>query len=273
MDAIIRTLEAARVGRERRLEEKSGGTQTEVPVSTDDVEFTDTITFQVPTIVLDESRRERERILSPGAVGMEGGAYKLLRTQIVRRLATLGANTLAVLSASAGDGKTLTAINLAVAIAAHSGQTALLVDLDLRNPSIHERFGFQPSVGIDDCLESNRPLHEAMVKVKGYDRLTVLPARQRIGHSSELLASARMREIVEELRSRYMNRVVIFDLPPVLLADDALAFSHHVQCGTFVVAEGKTSREGVKRSLRLLESLTIVGTVLNRSQDSLGAYY
>lgn len=273
MDAIIRTLGAARAERERRSGEEFATTSAEVPAAPAEVEFTDTVVFQLPVISLDEARRERERILPPGAAGAQGGAYKMLRTQVMRRLAELSGNTLAVLSASMGEGKTLTAINLAVAIAAHRGHTALLVDLDLRNPSIHERLGFRREVGIEDCIEQHRPVQEAMVKIAGYERLTVLPARGRIEHSSELLASSRLSELVLELRSRYMNRVVIFDLPPVLLADDALAFSRHVQSGLFVVAEGKTAREGVTRSLRLLDRLPIIGTVLNRSQESGGAYY
>jgi Mrp family chromosome partitioning ATPase len=82
-----------------------------------------------------------------------------------------------------------------------------------------------------------------------------------------------MEALMQELRTRYHDRILIFDLPPVLLADDALAFSRHVQAGLFVVAEGKTAREGVTRSLSLLKDLPMVGTVLNRSEESVDAYY
>jgi capsular exopolysaccharide synthesis family protein len=273
MDAIIRTLEAARLERERRIGEDPPESRVEVPTDRPEIGFTDTVVFQLPVIPLDDNHRERERILTPGAKGAEGGPYKMLRTQVMRRLAELNANTLAVLSASTGDGKTLTAINLAIAIAAHTGHTALLVDLDLRNPSVHKRFGFEPTVGIEDCIEQRQPLQEAMVKIAGYERLTVLPARGRVEHSSELIASSRMNELVQELRERYVNRMLIFDLPPVLLTDDALAFSRQVQAGLFVISEGKTARDGVTRSLQLLERLPIVGTVLNRSRQSGGAYY
>jgi capsular exopolysaccharide synthesis family protein len=287
MDAIIRPIDAARHERERRGETEvppaahtatalHAAASAPVPAggsAAPEVEFTDTVVFQLPVATLDEARRERERILPPGAAGDTGGPYKMLRTQVMRRLTELGANTLAVLSAHNGEGKTLTAINLAIAIAAHPGHTALLVDLDLRNPSIHRRLGIEPTAGVEDCLEQRRPVHEAMTKIAGYERLTVLTARARVPHSSELLASQRMAEIVEELRSRYLNRVVIFDLPPVLLADDALAFSEHAQAGLFVVSEGRSAREGVARSIALLHKLPILGTVLNRSQESLGAYY
>jgi protein-tyrosine kinase len=235
--------------------------------------LSDTTMFRTRRVALEEARRDRERILPPCAIGSQGGAYKMLRTQVMRRLQELKANTLAVFSAAKGDGKTLTAINLAIAIAADRGHTALLVDLDLRNPSVHERLGLEPKVGFEDCLETGSALRSAMVKLEGYDRLTILPCRGRIEQSSELINSARMTDLMHELRTRYTNRILIFDLPPVLLADDALAFSHHVQAGLMVVAEGKTARADVTRSLGLLRNLTVVGTVLNRSRGSVGAYY
>ena len=264
MDSNVRSIEPIRLERERHAE----GTPSEA------TGMSDTLVFKHRVIELDESRRERERILPAGAaLGAAGGAYKMLRTQVMRRLTELKANTLAVLSAANGEGKTLTAINLGIAIAADLGHTALLVDLDLRNPSVHRRLGFEPELGIEDCLEQRRPIYEAMVKIAGYDRLTVLPARARVEMSSELLVTQRMTELMQELRARYANRILIFDLPPVLMADDALAFSRHVQAGLFVVAEGRTVRDDIARSLALLRNLPIVGTVLNRSRDSAGVYY
>lgn len=236
-------------------------------------EFTDTIAFRSPVLELDEAHRERERILPPAAGGPAGAPYKMLRTQVLRRLDQLGANTLAVLSPMSGAGKTLSAINLAIAIAAESNRTALLVDFDFRQPSIHRRFGIDPELGVDDCIEQRRPVQEAMVKIRGYDRLTLLPARQRNEHSSELLSSQRVAELVSELRARYANRILIFDLPPVLQADDALAFTRYVQAGLLVVNEGHTRRDDVMRSLTLLQDLKIVGTVLNGSRNAIDAYY
>lgn len=272
VDATIRTIDSARLERERRAELEHGTATPGVPDAAE-IGLTDTVVFQPPVVALDEAQRERERILPAGATGAAGAPYKMLRTQVMRRLTELNANTLAVMSASNGEGKTLTAINLAIAIAAQTGHTALLVDLDLRNPSIHRRLGIEPTTGIEQCLEHGRPLYEAMVKIAGYERFTVLPARAAVASSSELLASQRTREVVQELRTRYFNRVVIFDLPPVLLTDDALAFSQHIQAGLFVVAEGKTARAEVVRGLQLLHKLPIVGTVLNRSQESTGGYY
>ncbi len=225
------------------------------------------------TVAVDPALLERERILPAGAAGPYGAGYKMLRTQVLRRLEQIQATSFAVVSPCSADGKTLTAINLAITIAAATGRTALLVDFDLRNPNIHKRFGFEPDVGVEDCLESRRSIGEALVRISGYERLAVLPAKSRIEQSSELLSAARVGELVTEMRNRYTNRVLIFDLPPVLLADDALAFSRHIQAALLVVNERHTKRDDVTRALELLRDTPVLGTVLNGSRTRETQYY
>jgi Mrp family chromosome partitioning ATPase len=224
-------------------------------------------------VEVDPLRLESERILSPGATAQHGVPYKMLRTQVLRRLDKLGVNSLAVVGAAADTGKTLTAINLAITIAADPERTALLVDLDLRKPSVHRRFGIEPVAGIDDCLRGSRALTDALVRVGGYERLVLLPARERSLDSSELLSSRRTQELILEMRSRYRDRVVMFDLPPVLQADDALAFARHVQAVLVVVGEGKTLRADLLRTLELLRDVPIIGTVLNGTRQAVDSYY
>jgi protein-tyrosine kinase len=216
---------------------------------------------------------ERERILPPGAAGRHGGAYKMLRTQVLLRLDKIKANSLAIVGNEAGTGKTLTAINLAIAVAADPDRTVLLVDLDLRKPHIHQRLGFEPAAGVDDYLRQERPLSEALVRLMGYDRLLVLPARERCAGSSELLSGVRAQEMIREIRQRDKERLLIFDLPPVLTADDALAFSRHVEAALIVVGEGRTQRSDLVRTLELLRDLPIVGTVLNGTREKVASYY
>ena len=234
---------------------------------------TDTLSMLTRVAAVDFAVLERERILPAGAGGPHGGAYKMLRTQVLRRLDELGANSLAVFGAASGSGKTLTAINLAIAIAADLDRTALLVDLDLRRPSVHQKLGVDCRVGIEDCLRRGQPLKDAMLRLVGYERLVVLPARERCEDSSELLASQRTQDCIREMRTRYKDRVLVFDLPPVLQADDALAFSRHVQAGLIVVGEGRTQRTDVARTLELLRDLPIVGTVLNGAREAQSSYY
>lgn len=224
-------------------------------------------------VQLDPLQLERERILPAGAAGMHGGPYKMLRTQVLRRLDKLGVNSLAVVGTAADTGKTLTAINLAIAIAADSERTALLVDLDLRKPSIHRRLGIEPAMGIDDCLRHGRPLQKAMLRLGGYERLVILPACERSVDSSELLSTRRTEETILEMRTRYKDRILVFDLPPVLQADDALAFARHVQAVLIVVAEGRTRRDGLVRTIELLRDVPIIGTVLNATREPVDTYY
>ncbi|MBV8062758.1 MAG: CpsD/CapB family tyrosine-protein kinase [Nevskia sp.] len=216
---------------------------------------------------LPEATRERQRILPAGATGPYGAPYKMLRTQVLKRLEQLGASTLAILSPLSGAGKTLTAINLAIAVAAERDRKVLLVDLDLRNPSVARQLGFTPQVGVEDCLLARRPLQDAMVSFGGYERLTVLPARSRVDNSSELLAEQYTVALLGAFRSQQPNPLVIFDLPPVLEADDALLFSRHFQAGLMVAHEGLTRREDLTRAIGLLQQLSIIGTVLNASRE------
>ena len=229
--------------------------------------------FRSRVVNVDPMHFERERVLPPAAGGTYGAPYKLLRTQVLQRLAKLGANSLAVVGASAESGKTLTAINLAIAIAADPERHALLVDLDLRKPRIHRRLGFEPIAGVDDCLRGERPLSDALVTLTGYPRLAVLPARQATESSSELLTTRRSEELMLEMRKRYRDRILIFDLPPVLEADDALAFTRLVEAVLVVVTEGRTQRDHLVRTLELLRDAPVVGTVLNQTREAVDVYY
>ena len=201
----------------------------------------------------------------PSGTSIAAAAYKMLRTRVLQRMQEHGWNALAVMSPMPNDGKTFTAINLAITIAADTKYTTLLVDFDLRKPSIARRFGFEPEFGVDDCLQGRSSIAGALVAPAGYDKLVLLPARQPQPHSSELLTSERAVKLVKELKDRYSNRIVIFDLPPVLGADDALAFAPLADCGLMVVGASRTGRDDLARSLEIMQKLPFIGTVLNGS--------
>lgn len=253
--------------------ERAGLHEVRPVVSPEPASVSDTAIFRTPAMPVDRALFERNRILPPGAAGSAGHPYKLLRTQVLQRMERIGTNALAVLSPTNGDGKTLTAINLAIAIATEEARTALLIDFDLRNPCVHRHLGINPELGVEGCLQGQIAVRQAMVKLEGYERLTVLPARHAIEASSELLTGQRAAALVAELRSRYPNRILVFDIPPVLQADDALAFTRNVQAGLMVVREGVTRREDVVRSIEMLRDLSIVGTVLNGSRQAQAPRY
>jgi Mrp family chromosome partitioning ATPase len=200
-------------------------------------------------------------------------AYKMLRTQVLQRMREHAMQTLAVVSPGCGEGKSLTAANLAISIAEDSNRSALLVDLDLRRPAVASLFGLEPQRGLDDYLRGECRLEEVFVRTEPYERLALLPVRAPSGRSSELLTGKPMREFVAEVRGRYADRTVLFDLPPVLASDDVLAFSPLVDAALVVAAEGRTRRDDLVRTLELLRSTRIVGTVLNGSMDASAQAY
>jgi len=218
-------------------------------------------------VAIDAAVARRNRVLPPGAEDAPARAYKMLRTQVLQLLGRQGVKSLAIVSPRADDGRTVTAINLAAAIGEDPGHTALLVDLDLRSPSVAACLGLQPKIGVAECLRGESAIEEALVRPRGYERLTLLPAKEAVRQSSDLLAAARTQSIARELHARYANRIVLYDLPPLLTSDDALCFLPHVGSALLVVREGGTRREDVVRCLELMRATTVVGTVLNGSRE------
>jgi protein-tyrosine kinase len=199
-------------------------------------------------------------------------AFRILRTQVLQRLTLGGYSTLAITSANRGDGKSLTAVNLAISLALHVDRTVLLVDLDLRRPRVHTYFGIEPEAGLTDYLLDDTPLSACLIN-PGIDRLVVLPVRTALHASSELLSAPKMIRLAQELKARYPDRIVIYDLPPVLVSDDALAFLRHVDCCLFVVQDGKTPKGDIVRAVELLADCTVIGTVLNKASAAMKPYY
>lgn len=190
--------------------------------------------------------------------------YKILRTQVLHRLRENGWNMLGVTSPRDGAGKTLTAINLAIATATEPTQTVLLVDADLRAPQIHEEFGLEQGPGLTDFLLDGRPIEELLL-YPGLGRLVVLPGGRGTEQSAELLTSPRMTALGKELKHRYASRIVIFDLPPVLDRADVLAFSPQLDALLLVVEEGRTLEPDLQQAVQALKgSAPILGTVLNK---------
>ena len=215
------------------------------------------------SVVMEEDVLRRNRILT-GHDSPFADAYKILRTQVLHRLRENGWNMLGITSPRDGAGKTLTAINLAIATATEPTQTVLLVDADLRAPHIHEEFGFEQGPGLTDFLLDGRPIEELLLH-PGLGRLVVLPGGRGTDQSAELLTSPRMIALGKELKHRYASRVVIFDLPPALDRADVLAFSPQLDALLLVVEDGKTSEPDLQHALQALKgSAPILGTVLNK---------
>ncbi|HYW87839.1 MAG TPA: CpsD/CapB family tyrosine-protein kinase [Chloroflexota bacterium] len=219
-------------------------------------------------VPLDREMLRERRVILPDETGAAAHAYRMLRTQILRQARAHKLRMIGVVSAVDGEGKTLTAVNLAFSLAAEPNQTALLVDLDLRQPGVAPLLWLGAEQGLDDWFEGETGLADLFVSIEGIERLRVLPTLRPIAGSSELLAGARAHELLAELRGRYADRLVIVDLPPVLLADDFLTIAPQLDCVLLVVSEGYSRREDVSRMKELLGGVRVLGTVLNASAES-----
>jgi protein-tyrosine kinase len=193
-------------------------------------------------------------------------AFKILSTQVLQRLRENRWNTLMVTSPGGHEGKTLIAINLALSLAMEVNQTVLLVDADLRNPSVHDYFGLHPSSGLGDYLVSTGTIEEMLIH-PDIDNFTLLPGGKPLLNSSEMLGSPKMAELVRELKNRHPSGIMVFDLPPLLSAADVLAFSPYADATLLVVEEGKTGKEDVARAAEMLGASNLIGAVLNKSTE------
>jgi len=198
-------------------------------------------------------------------------AYRMLRTRVLQTMRNNGWTSVAVTGPATGCGKTLTAINLAVSLAMEVSNTVLLVDLDLRRPAIHKYFGYEPELGLSDYLTTDVPLHQLLF-TPSIDRLVVLPGRSALPNSAEMLRSPRMIALVNELKTRYPDRLIVFDLPPILAADDALAFSPYTDCFLMVAESGGTKKDDLQKAYSILKNTPLVGTVLNKSEAPTSGY-
>jgi protein-tyrosine kinase len=215
-------------------------------------------------VIIDKKHLKRHRILAYHTRRPEADVFRILRTQVLQIMNQSGYKTLAITSPDYGDGKTTIALNLAISIVLDLKQTVLLVDLDLRKPNLHECLGLQPQFGLSDFLMQNTPLEKCILRLP-FDRLSLLPAGQPLDHSSEVLGSPKMAALARELKARYPDRLIIYDMPPVLAQDDSIAFLPHVDAALVVVREGVTRTNDLTRCLEVLANATVIGTVLNNS--------
>jgi non-specific protein-tyrosine kinase len=190
-------------------------------------------------------------------------SLKILQTQTLGRLETMGGNTIMVTSANRGEGKTLTAVNLAVSMSRELNRTVLLVDANLRQSSLMQTLGLKPQDGLSNYLLKEGEIPDLLV-CPDIQKLVILPSGRPLQHSAELLGSPRMESLVRELRNRYPERLVVFDTPSILSSADALAFSRFVDGILVVVEAEKTKRADLVRALELLRERPVLGAALNR---------
>jgi len=214
-------------------------------------------------VACDPATMRRHKVIFDCQATTAGDQVKILRTRRLQRLIEMGGNSLLLTSPSAGTGTTLTAINLAFSVAQEIERTVLLVDADLRKPSIHTYFGVKSDKGLADYLLGKVNIPELLFN-PGFDKITVLPGGKPLANSTELLGAPRMETLVNEVKSRYADRFIIFDSSPLLTTADPLVFANHIDGILLVVEAEKTMKKEVKQAMELLAGKPVLGTVLNK---------
>jgi len=223
--------------------------------------------FREATVIsLESNHLEKNRLMTLLDNPQVTDYYNLLRTQVLWRTRPKGQNTIMVTSALDGEGKTVTAINLAVSIARDVKHNVLLVDTDLRNPKINAYLGCNTKKGLSDHMLNDIPLNELVIN-PGVPNMLVLPAGRALTGSTDVLGSPKMEKLVQEMKHRDPERYVVFDSPPLLAVPDALVFSSYVDGVILVIEAGRTAKEQIRKSVELLEGRNILGLVMNKAKD------
>jgi receptor protein-tyrosine kinase len=200
--------------------------------------------------------------------------FRLIKRRVLSRRWTGGegyGNTIMITSALPEEGKTTISINLAMSIAAEEDLRVLLVDADFIKPDALRRLGISEDKGLIDVIQDPRmDISDVMLRTD-IDKLSLIPSGRLHDRCTELLASARMNEIIAELSSRYQDRILIFDSPPVLATTESVTLASHMGQIVFVVQAERTRRQLVDSALELLGNRENVGLVLNRAKPRIGS--
>lgn len=218
----------------------------------------------------------QNRILAPDAdrklAQHASPAYRMLRTRLLQRCRANNWSSIAITSPGPGEGKSLTALNLALTIARERNNEVFLMDLDMRNPSMCKYLGITPQVEVVDYFQGKANAADLFFSV-GIECLNLAGSSSTAANASELLSTTRLSDLLTYIKSVSANPLVLLDLPPVVNTDDALVVAPSVDAVLLIVGEGRTNREELQRAFGLLSEYTVAGIVLNRALESMGSDY
>jgi protein-tyrosine kinase len=196
---------------------------------------------------------------------MASEQFRRLRACIIKPWLENSPKTILVTSAMAGEGKSLVSINLAITIATELHSYAVIVDCDLRNPTLSRWFGIQGMKGLSDYLTSDASLQDLLVKTS-VDKLSILPGGAFQDNPVELIGSNKMKSLVADLKARYADRYIILDSSPLLATTEPSVLNEMVDGIVLVIKSGVTPRESIQQALKLLDKKKIIGAVLNNME-------
>lgn len=198
--------------------------------------------------------------------------FRFLRSKIIHPASGNPPRTIQVTSALTGEGKSFVSSNLAAIISQGLEEHVLLIDTDMRNPTVHKIFGIDAiKEGLSVHLAENKPLSE-LLKKTAIDKLTILPAGNSTKIPAELLSSEKMKVLIREVRNRYPDRFVIIDSPPLELAPESFVIANEVDAVIVVVRCGKTPRHAIKKALEKIRKEKLMGVVFNGYTKALKPY-
>ncbi len=203
---------------------------------------------------------------------IEAEHFKVLRTNLLFPATGLPPRQILITSALPNDGKSFVASNLAASIAQGIEEYVMLVDCDLRKPTIHTYFGYGTAPGLSEHLTTGLDLSKVLLKTP-VPKLTLLPAGRPPANPTELLSSKKMKEVLCEVAGRYDDRFIIIDSPPPSMAAETMAIVNAVDAVIIVVRSGKTPKAAVSEAIEQIGKEKILGIVLNSSDLSLKKYY
>jgi len=223
---------------------------------------------------------KRGYVTPEAATSQTADEFRVIKRPIIRNAIGQGGtngkirNLVMITSALPAEGKTFTALNLAMSVAMEFDSTVLLVDGDVAHPSLPALLGVPNSPGLLDLLTRD-DLDVADVLIRtNVEKLTVMPAGSRQRRATELLASEQMANLLREIASRYSDRIIIFDSPPLLATTEARVLATHMDQIIMVVAADTTTQHTLSQALATIESCEIVLMMLNKaSRTDVGAYY
>ena len=198
-------------------------------------------------------------------------AYRILRTRLLQRARLQQWTFIGITSPSVSDGKSLTALNLALSLSRERNTEVVLLDLDMRNPSICRNLGVVPPHHMLEYFEQRISPAELFFSI-GVERLMLASGTITTEAASELLGTGLLSDLKEYIRQRSINPIVLIDLPPLLHTDDALVVAPHIDAMLIVASEGRTDRLELNKALEVIGEFPIAGLVLNRGVDTTRPY-
>ena len=238
-----------------KLKPSRSGGQT---LSDNDIQYS-----QTQVVPVNEGIMKKNKLLSHFYGTATAEEFNILKTRLLEKTRSNHQNTILLTSAATGEGKTLTAANLALSIAKEISNTVLLVDADLKKPSVHELFNLRPASGLSDYFLMQLPLGDLFINPR-VNKLLLLPGNQSIENSAEVIGAPRMSQLIDELKTRYPDRYVIIDSSSLNDYADAMILSNYVDGVILVVEARKTTKKEIVKAMNALEGRNLIGLVLNK---------